>query len=69
LREALPPETTLSEPAPAPLEKSHGSYRFQLIVRTRTIVRVSRLLREVLEKLTFPEDVIVTVDVDAYQLL
>jgi len=26
-------------------------------------------LRGVLEKLTFPEDVIVTVDVDAYQLL
>jgi primosomal protein N' (replication factor Y) len=69
LREALPPETTLSDPAPAPLEKSHGSYRFQLIVRTRAILRVSRLLREVLEKLTFHEDVAVTVDVDAYQLL
>jgi primosomal protein N' len=51
------------------LEKSHGSYRFQLIVRTRAILRVSRLLREVLEKLTFHEDVAVTVDVDAYQLL
>jgi primosomal protein N' (replication factor Y) len=69
LREALPPETTLSDPAPAPLEKSHGSYRFQLIVRTRAILRVSRLLRGILEKLTFHEDVVVTVDVDAYQLL
>jgi primosomal protein N' (replication factor Y) len=69
LREALPSETTLSDPAPAPLEKSHGSYRFQLIVRTRAILRVSRVLRDVLEKLTFHEDVAVTVDVDAYQLL
>jgi len=33
-------------------------------------VRVlSRHLRAVLNKLPFPEDVIVTVDVDAYQLL
>lgn len=69
LREVLPPETTLSDPAPAPLEKSHGSYRFQIIVRTRAILRVSRLLRGILEKLTFHEDVVVTVDVDAYQLL
>ena len=30
---------------------------------------LSRRLREVLEKLTFPEDVIVSVDIDPYQLL
>ncbi|EDY17467.1 primosomal protein N' [Chthoniobacter flavus Ellin428] len=69
LKEELPPGVTLSEPAPAPLEKSHGSYRFHLMMRTRSIVRLSRHLRAVLDKLTFPEDVFVTVDVDAYQLL
>jgi primosomal protein N' (replication factor Y) len=69
LNDALPPNTTLSDPAPAPLEKSHGNYRFHLMLRTRAILRLSRHLRSVLEKLTFPEDVIVTVDVDAYQLL
>jgi primosomal protein N' (replication factor Y) len=69
LKEALPPGTNLSEPAPAPLEKSHGSYRFHLMLRTRSIQRLSRHLRAVLDKLTFPEDVFVTVDVDAYQLL
>ena len=69
LKDALPPNTTLSDPAPAPLEKSHGNYRFHLMLRTRAILRLSRHLRGVLEKLTFPEDVIVTVDVDAYQLL
>lgn len=65
----LPAGVTLSEPAPAPLEKSHGSYRFHLMLRTRSILRLSRHLRAVLEKLTFPEDVFVTVDVDAYQLM
>ncbi|MEA3211672.1 MAG: hypothetical protein QOE70_4729 [Chthoniobacter sp.] len=69
LRESLPQGITLSEPAPAPLEKSHGAYRFHLMLRTRAILKLSRHLRAVLEKLTFPEDVFVTVDVDAYQLL
>jgi primosomal protein N' (replication factor Y) len=69
LKEALPEGTTLNDPAPAPLEKSHGNYRFQLMLRTRNILRLTRALKDVLDKLTFPEDVIVTVDVDAYQLL
>jgi primosomal protein N' (replication factor Y) len=69
LKESLPEGTTLNDPAPAPLEKSHGNYRFQLMLRTRNILRLTRALKDVLDKLTFPEDVIVTVDVDAYQLL
>ena len=69
LKEALPEGTTLNDPAPAPLEKSHGNYRFQLMLRTRNILRLTRALKDVLDKLTFPADVIVTVDVDAYQLL
>ena len=39
------------------------------MLRTRAILKLSRVLRDVLQKLTFPEDVIVTVDVDPYQLL
>jgi primosomal protein N' (replication factor Y) len=69
LKEALPAGTLLGEPAPAPLEKSHGNFRFQLSLRTRSVVKMSRQLSAILEKLTFPEDVVVTVDVDAYQLL
>ena len=69
LKDELPAGTTLSEPAPAPLEKSHGSYRYHLMLRTRSILRLSRHLHTVLDKLTFPDDVFVTVDVDAYQLL
>ena len=69
LKEVLPPNTLLGEPAPAPLEKSHGNYRFHLIIRTRSVQKLCRALNGVLEKLTFPEDVTVTVDVDPYQLL
>ncbi len=69
LSEAPPPGVTLSEPAPAPLEKSHGSFRFHLMLRSRAVLRLSRHVRAVLEKLTFPDDVFVTVDVDAFHLL
>lgn len=69
LKESLPENVTLSEPVPAPLAKSHGNYRFQLMLRTRSILKLTRHLRENLDKLTFPEEVIVTVDVDPYQLL
>jgi primosomal protein N' (replication factor Y) len=66
---ALPADTMISNPASAPIEKSHGQYRFHLMIRTRRITRLSKGLHEVLEKLTFPEEVLVSVDVDAYQLL
>ncbi len=69
LKEVLPPTTLLGEPAPAPLEKARGEFRFQIMLRAKAIVALSRRLREVLDKLTFPEDVIVTVDIDPYQLL
>jgi primosomal protein N' (replication factor Y) len=74
LREALeagslPPDTIISNPCPAPIEKSHGQYRFQIMLRTKRMTRLSKGVQEVLQKLTFPEEVLVSVDVDAYQLL
>jgi primosomal protein N' (replication factor Y) len=69
LREALPEEFALSPPAPAPLEKLQGQFRFHILLRGEAIMRLSRLVRETLDKLPLPEDVTVSVDVDPYQLL
>ncbi len=69
LGEALPEEFALGAPAPAPLEKLQGQYRFHILIRGAAILRLSRLIRETLDKLPFPEDVSVAVDVDPYQLL
>jgi primosomal protein N' (replication factor Y) len=69
LKEALPEEFTLGAPTPAPLEKLQGQFRFHILIRGAAIMRLSRLIREVLDKLPFPEDVAVGVDVDPYQLL
>jgi primosomal protein N' (replication factor Y) len=69
LKDVLPSNVTLGEPAPAPIEKSHGTFRHHIAIRTQAILRLGRTLREVLDRLTFPEDVFVVVDVDAQQLL
>src|SRR5712692_1459613 len=69
LREALPVEFILGDATAAPLEKLQGQFRFHILIRGEAIMRLSRLVRETLDKLPFPEDVTVTVDVDPYQLL
>src|SRR5712675_231243 len=69
LSEALSEEFILGDATPAPLEKLQGQFRFHILIRGGAIMRLSRLVRETLDKLPFPEDVTVTVDVDPYQLL
>ena len=69
LKERLGIEFVLGEPTPAPLEKLQGQFRFHILIRGEAIIRLSRLVRETLDKLPFPEDVTVTADVDPYQLL
>ena len=69
LKEALPDQFILGDATPAPLEKLQGQFRFHILIRGEAIIRLSRLVRETLDKLPFPEDVTVTVDVDPYQLL
>ncbi|MEY2488098.1 MAG: hypothetical protein QOC70_40 [Verrucomicrobiota bacterium] len=69
LKESLPAEFILSEPSPAPLEKLQGQFRFHILMRGEAIVRLSRIVRETLDKLPLPEDVVASVDVDPYQLL
>jgi primosomal protein N' (replication factor Y) len=64
-----PEEIILADAAPAPLEKLQGQFRFHILIRGEAIMRLSRLVRETLDKLPFPEDVTVTVDVDPYHLL
>lgn len=69
LKETLGSEFILGDATPAPLEKLQGQYRFHILIRGEAIMRLSRLVRETLDKLPFPEDVAVAVDIDPYQLL
>jgi primosomal protein N' (replication factor Y) (superfamily II helicase) len=69
LRENLGSEFILGDATPAPLEKLQGQFRFHILMRGEAIMRLSRLVRETLDKLPLPEDVVASVDVDPYQLL
>ena len=69
LKENIGNEFMIGEVSPAPLQKLQGQYRFHILLRGQAIMRLSRRIRETLDKLPFPEDVAVAVDVDPYQLL
>src|SRR6476469_9406120 len=69
LRENLTAEFIVGDATPAPLEKLQSQFRFHILLRGEAIMRLSRLVRETLDKLPLPEDVVAAVDVDPYQLL
>lgn len=65
----LPPSVSLGQPAPAPLEKVKGQFRFHLNLRAKSASSLIRILRPILDKMSFPQGVRLTIDVDPYQLL
>lgn len=63
------PTMTLHPVVPAPIERSKGFYRYQILLRSKAIRRLSGTVRSIIQKLTFPDEVHVSVDVDPYQVL
>ena len=59
----------MGEPTPAPLARVQGAYRFQIIIRSDQIMRVTELVNRAVATTKLPEDVNVTVDVDPISLL
>ncbi|NNE93084.1 MAG: primosomal protein N', partial [Verrucomicrobiales bacterium] len=68
LKRNLPDEIELTEPLPSPLVKSHDQFRFQVILKSIQSRRIAHHISTVMRDLTFPDDVIVTVDIDPYNL-
>jgi primosomal protein N' (replication factor Y) (superfamily II helicase) len=69
INEKPDPAVTVHPVVPAPIERSKGFYRYQILLRSKAIRRLSGTVRSIIEKLTFPVEVRVSVDVDPYQLL
>jgi primosomal protein N' (replication factor Y) len=69
--EAPPEELELFGPAPAPVSKLRERYRHQMMLRSRTASERHRILRAWIPEARkrLPADVIMTVDVDPYNLL
>jgi len=69
LKEVVPEKSLLGEPSPAPLARAKGFYRFQVVMRSHQIRKLTGPLRKVLEDFTLPDEVSLSVDVDAFNLL
>jgi len=59
----------IAGPAPAPLLRAETYYRYQLLLRMRQMTRLSQSLAKLLETLSLPEDVSLTVDIDPVNLV
>ena len=59
----------LAGPAPSPLLKAETYYRYQIMLRTRQMSKLSAALARLLQHVSLPEDVTLTVDIDPVNLL
>ena len=62
------PDLILAGPAPAPLARAETYYRYQLMLRTRLMSRLSPVLAKFQENLALPEGVTLTIDIDPVNL-
>jgi primosomal protein N' (replication factor Y) len=58
----------IAGPAPAPLLRAETFYRHQIMLRTRSMPALSRMLSSLSQTLTLPEDVSMIVDIDPVNL-
>jgi len=59
----------VGDAVPAPLEKSHGQFRFQILLRGKSPARIRALLNEALTAVPVPDEAFVTWDMDPYSLM
>ena len=62
-------DLTIAGPAPAPLARAETMYRYQILLRTRQIAKLSQNLARLAAGLKLPEDVTLTIDIDPMNLM
>jgi primosomal protein N' (replication factor Y) len=65
---ALFRDLIISGPAPAPLVRAESYYRYQIMLRTRAMSRLSYALAKLTTSVALPDDLILTVDIDPVSL-
>ncbi|HEY1661176.1 MAG TPA: primosomal protein N' [Verrucomicrobiae bacterium] len=58
----------ISGPAPAPLLRAEQFYRYQIMLRTRAMSKLSGILAKIVCTLALPEDITLSVDIDPVDL-
>lgn len=69
LKQNLPPDVKMGDPAPAIIEKAHGQFRFHLLLRSPKVRALSRHIQQVIHTMTFPSEVTIVWDVDPVQMV
>jgi primosomal protein N' (replication factor Y) len=68
-RASAPADVSVSEAAPAPIERSHGPYRYHVTLKGPSGIRLASLYREVSAAVRTPEGIVVVPDVDPASLM
>jgi len=68
LAAGLPETVLMGDPVPSPLERSHGQYRYQVLLRARHTSTLTTHIQAVLRSTKLPPDVFTVVDVDPVSL-
>ena len=63
------PDLILAGPAPAPLARAETFYRFQIMLRTNHMTKLSRSLAQLIPQLVLTDDMTLTVDIDPSDLV
>jgi primosomal protein N' len=61
-------DLTISGPAPAPLLRAETFYRYQIMLRTRAMSKLSQALAKIIGTLALPEGVTLAADIDPVNL-
>lgn len=64
-----PVSVDVSGAAPAPLERSHGQYRYHVVLKASSGSVLGRLGRDLMQGVAMPEGVVMTLDVDPHSMM
>jgi primosomal protein N' (replication factor Y) len=60
--------TIIAGPAPAPLARAETFYRYQIMLRTHAMTKLSRTIAQMQAALALPDDILITIDIDPVDL-
>ena len=69
LKRILPEGVVISDPLPAPIAKAYGQFRYQCTLKSRSARQVADIVSKEIRELNSGEDVIFTLDIDAYSFM
>ena len=69
LLQVLPQQVFISEPMPAPIAKAYGQFRYQCTLKSQSARAIADAVSREIRQLNAGEDVIFTLDIDAYSFM